>query len=156
LRENFDKLRVFQRKGSQGFLKKLRDDLINIAFFLEPKVDELMVSFKEQDEKKYEAEHLQNDQFYEEVVKADMAKFEKHYATWKASVVQFHKLKQEDAIQKFLGRMNSREFVNPPSRVKIFKELRDEQMVLFENRMKILVSLESERPTGMTKVFVTE
>jgi hypothetical protein len=52
--------------------------------------------------------------------------------------------------------MNSREFVNPPSRVKIFKELRDEQMVLFENRMKILVSLESERPTGMTKVFVTE
>lgn len=29
-------------------------------------------------------------------------------------------------------------------------------MVLFENRMKILTSLESERPTGMTKVFVTE
>jgi hypothetical protein len=47
--------------------------------------------------------------------------------------------------------MNSSEFVNPPSRVAIFKEIRDEQMILFENRMKILKSLDSERPTGMTK-----
>lgn len=32
LKENFEKLQVYQRKGSQGFLKKLRDDLIGIAF----------------------------------------------------------------------------------------------------------------------------
>lgn len=110
-----------------------------------------MISFKEADEKKYEAEHLQNDQFYEEVVKADVAKFENHYTVWKESVVRFHKLKQEDAIQKFLARMNSTEFVNPPSRVAIFKEIRSEQMTLFENRMKILTNLSVEPPTGMTK-----
>lgn len=114
-----------------------------------------MVSFKEQDEKKYALEHLQNDQFYDEVVKSDVAKFERHYAVWKESVVRFHKLKQEDAIQRFLNRMNSAEFVNPPSRVKIFKEMREEQMTLFENRMKVLRSLQSERPTSMTKQFVT-
>jgi len=107
LRENFDKLKTFQKKGSGGFLKKLREDLINIAFFLEPKVDELLVSFKEADEKKYELEHIENDAFYDEVVKADSAKFEQHYAVWKESVVRFHKLKQEEAITKFLARMNS-------------------------------------------------
>jgi hypothetical protein len=58
LRENFNKLKTFQKKGSGGFLKKLREDLINIAFFLEPKIDELLVSFKEADEKKYELEHI--------------------------------------------------------------------------------------------------
>jgi len=36
LRENFDKLKVFQSKGSTGFLTKLRDDLLLIAFMLEP------------------------------------------------------------------------------------------------------------------------
>ena len=120
--------------------------MIGIAFYLEPQVDELMVSFKDQDEKKYAHEHQLNDSFYEEVVRADLAKFEAHYAIWKESVVRFHKLKQEDAIQRFLNRMNSSEFVNPASRVKIFKEMRDEQMTLFENRMKVLTSLQSERP----------
>ena len=40
-------------------------------------------------------------------------------------------LKQADAIKKFLDRMNSEEFVNPPSRVTIFEEMREEQMTLF-------------------------
>ena len=52
--------------------------------------------------------------------------------------------------------MNSTEFVNPASRVSIFKEMRDEQISLFENRMKVLISLRNERPTSMTKQFVTQ
>ena len=83
-------------------------------------MDELLIEYKEKDERRYELEHLENDEFHEEVVKSDIEKFENHYATWKESVVRFHKLKQEDAIKKFLDRMNSQEFVNPPSRVKIF------------------------------------
>jgi len=47
---------------------------------------------------KYSNEHLENEEFYEEVVKTDVAKFENHYTVWKESVVRFHKLKQEDAI----------------------------------------------------------
>ena len=43
---------------------------------------------------------------------------------WKESVVRFHKLKQEDAIKKCLARMNSEEFVNPPTRVAIFDEMK--------------------------------
>ena len=45
---------------------------------------------------------------------------------WKESVVRFHKLKQEDAIKKCLARMNSEEFVNPPTRVAIFDEMKEE------------------------------
>lgn len=52
--------------------------------------------------------------------------------------------------------MNSTEFVNPASRVSIFKEMRDEQISLFENRMKVLISLRNERPTSMTKQFVSQ
>ena len=36
LRANLDQLKAFQQKGSTGFLNKLREDLINIAFLLEP------------------------------------------------------------------------------------------------------------------------
>ena len=126
LRANFDQLRAFQQKGSTSFLNKLREDLITIAFLLEPQVDDLLIEYREKDEKRYELEHQDNDEFYDEVIKSDIEKFEKHYATWKESVVRFHKLKQEDAIKKFLERMNSEEFVNPPSRVAIFDEMKEE------------------------------
>jgi hypothetical protein len=46
-----------------------------------------------------------------------------HYDNWKEAVVRFQKLKQEDAIVKFLNEMNSMKFVNPQSRVAIFKEI---------------------------------
>lgn len=43
-------------------------------------------------------------------------------------------MKQEDAITKFLARMNSEEFVNPPSRAGIMTEMKEEQMKLYEQR----------------------
>jgi hypothetical protein len=57
LRSELDKLREFQRKGSTSFLDTLRDNLVYIAFLLEPKVDELMVRFREEDIEKYSGEH---------------------------------------------------------------------------------------------------
>jgi hypothetical protein len=41
-------------------------------------------------------------------------------------VARFHKLKQDDAISKFLARMNSPEFVNPVTRIAIFEEVKAE------------------------------
>lgn len=123
LRENLDQLKAFQVKGSTGFLTKLRDNLVFIAFLLEPAVDDLMVEFKDNDASKYSAEHQQCDDYYDTVVSTDKEKFEGHYETWKEAIVRFHKLKQEDAITKFLNEMNSLKFVNPPTRVEIFKEI---------------------------------
>jgi hypothetical protein len=47
------------------------------------------------------------------VTESDKAKFEEHYANFKEAVMRFHKLKQEDAITKFLSNLNSLKFVNP-------------------------------------------
>lgn len=82
-----------------------------------------MIDFKESDKVKYAKEHLECDAFYEDVVAADKTKFQVHYDNWKEAVVRFQKLKQEDAIVKFLNLMNSMKFVNPQSRVAIFKEI---------------------------------
>lgn len=78
---------------------------------------------------------------------SDKEKFEKHYEDWKEAIVRFHKLKQEDAIKKFLDEMNSLQFVNPPTRVAIFNEIKQEQSALFEQRMQIINELENCRPT---------
>ena len=47
------------------------------------------------------------------VTESDRAKFEEHYANFKEAVIRFHKIKQEDAINKFLDNLNSLKFVNP-------------------------------------------
>jgi len=47
------------------------------------------------------------------VTESDKVKFEEHYSNFKEAVVRFHKLKQEDAITKFLDNLNSLKFVNP-------------------------------------------
>ena len=60
------------------------------------------------------------------MIDSDKNKFAKHYANFKESVNRFHKLKQEDAINKALARLNSGEFVNPKTRIKIFEEMREE------------------------------
>jgi hypothetical protein len=123
LRDSLDSLQQFQEKGSTGFLNKLRDNLVFIAFKLEPEVDEMMVEYRANDEEKYALEHQACDEYYVSVVSTDRDKFEKLYEQWKEAIVRFHKLKQEDAIAKFLDEMNSPKFVNPKSRVEIFDEI---------------------------------
>lgn len=61
LRENLDDLKVFQKKGSGGYLKSMRENLINIAFILEPEVDKLIVGWVDSESKKYEKEHEECD-----------------------------------------------------------------------------------------------
>jgi len=75
---------------------------------------------------KYEAEHFECDSFYEGIVQGEKDKFDVLYTTWKEAVVRFHKLKQEDAIKKFVDRLNSKEFVNPQTRVDIFTNMKNE------------------------------
>jgi hypothetical protein len=41
-------------------------------------------------------------------------------------VIKFHQIKQDDAIKRFVNRMNSKEFVNPESRVDIFRKIKIE------------------------------
>lgn len=76
---------------------------------------------------KYEKEHEQCDEFYEEIVAAEAEKFDQLYQVWKAAVVRFHIIKQEHFLRKFVERLNSKEFVNPQTRVDIFGKIGAEQ-----------------------------
>ena len=68
LRENLNDLRSFQQKGSGSYLGGMRQKLIDIAFYLEPEVDQLMEQQIADENSKYEAEHAECDVYYEEVV----------------------------------------------------------------------------------------
>jgi len=98
LRASFDDLKAFQEKGSGGYLKNMRQNLIDIAFFLAPAVDELISKWVAAEDVKYKEEHADNDVFYAEIVEAEKARFEQLYQEWKEGVVRFHLLKQEEAI----------------------------------------------------------
>ena len=104
----------------------MRQKLIDIAFILEPQVDELMKQQVEDETAKYKAEHEECDEFYEDIVVEEKEKFDILYQTWKAAVVQFHKIKQDDAIKRFQDRLNSKEFVNNDTRVVIFNKIKEE------------------------------
>ena len=61
LRTSFDELKKFEKKGSGGYLDSMRTNLINIAFILEPAVDELLKDWVLREKEKYEKEHAEND-----------------------------------------------------------------------------------------------
>jgi hypothetical protein len=99
----------------------MRSKLIEIAFYLTPAVDDLMKKQIEVEEEKYRLEHEECDTFYHEVVEAEKVKFDILYNQWKESVVRFHHLKQDNAIKVFVELLNSKRFINPDSRVAIFR-----------------------------------
>ena len=78
----------------------------------------------EDENAKYEQEHIECDEFYDAIVEAESEKFNELYHVWKAAVVQFHIIKQDDFILKFVDKMNSKEFTNAATRVEIFRKIK--------------------------------
>jgi len=154
LRRSFDNLKVFQRKGSGAYLESMRQNLIDIAFYLAPEVDAMIAKQVAEEKEKYRLEHLSNDEFYEETVKAEADKFDVLYNQWKESVLRFHYLKQEDAIRRFLELMESKRFVNASTRCDIFERLKAEQLRVFESRMELIKQLDDTPSNKLTKDFV--
>jgi hypothetical protein len=68
--------------------------------------------------------------------------------------VRFHWLKQEDAIRKFLDLMESKRFVNAQTRCDIFKQLKDVQLKVFQDRMELIQQLNNCSSVKLTKDFV--
>lgn len=55
-----------------------------------------------------------------------------------------------------MSRLNSSEFVNPKTRTKIFDDMREEQMKLFDQRSEIIKHMEASRPTTLNKIFIQD
>lgn len=132
----------------------MRSKLIDIAFYLEPQVDDLMKKQIQDEEEKYKKEHIDCEQFYTDVVEAEKAKFDVLYQTWKASVVKFHQLKQDHAIKVFVDKMNSKRFVNPETRVDLFRQMKDEQQRLYDIRFAMIAKMSETHPKHLNKLFV--
>ena len=69
--------------------------------------------------------------------------------------MRFHKIKQDDAIRRFVDRLNSKEFVNPETRVEIFVQMKQEQEKLYESRISLVDQLSNTHPRKLTKDFVS-
>lgn len=50
--------------------------------------------------------------------------------------------------------MNSKEFVNPESRVNIFKKIKIEQQKLYDQRTHLILQISETHPTSLSKDFV--
>jgi hypothetical protein len=105
----------------------MRQNLIDIAFFLAPEVDNLIKDWVAHETERYRLEHLSNDEFYQDMLQQESQKYEVLYQQWKDSVVRFHLIKQEDAIKRFIDLMESKRFINAQSRVNIFLHLKEVQ-----------------------------
>lgn len=132
----------------------MRQNLVDIAFYLAPEVETLIQQWIATEAEKYRIEHAQNDTFYEEMVAKEAEKFDVLYNQWKDSVVRFHLIKQEDAIRRFLELMESQRFVNAQTRVDIFTELKREQLRVFNSRMEYIKQLDSTPSVKLSKDFV--
>lgn len=69
-------------------------------------------------------------------------------------MVRFHQIKQDDAIKRFVDRLDSKEFVNPQTRVDIFTQMKSEQQKLFDQRVSLINQLSETHPKHLTKEFV--
>ena len=154
MRASFDDLKTFEQKGSGGYLKSMRENLVNIAFFLEPEVDKLMQDWIRKEAEKYSLEHSSNDQFYQDLLQKEKIKFDILYQSWKESVVRFHLLKQENAIEVFIDLMESVKFVNPSSRVYLLSNLNNVQSQVFEQRLALFNQLDNQQAAYLNKEFV--
>ena len=132
----------------------MRQNLIDIAFFLAPEVDNLIKDWVAHETERYRLEHLSNDEFYQDMLQQESQKYEVLYQQWKDSVVRFHLIKQEDAIKRFIDLMESKRFVNAQSRVNIFLHLKEVQQKVFEDRLEQIKLLDSTPSVKMTKEFV--
>ena len=68
--------------------------------------------------------------------------------------MRFHKIKQDDAIKRFVDRLNSKEFVNPETRVDLFAQMKAEQQKLYDQRVSLVNQLSDTHPKHLTKDFV--
>ena len=155
LKDSIQQLKEVQERGSGEYWGKLTAQLIDIAFLLAEPVHQLVRDWIFSESEKYAREHEENFEYYEAWRAKEIAKFEELYAQWKGRVAQFHLLKQNDAIERFNARMNSKEFVNPQSRVDLFSRMKDKQHAVFQLRLKKVNELAAMDASMLTKALAT-
>jgi hypothetical protein len=154
--ERIKELQDFQKRNSGLYWDRLKQELTDHAFLLEPAVIELVDDWKAKEELRYKKEHEDSYEFHKNLVEQETEKFEKVKNQWESRRVRFHILKQEHAIKVFQERINSPEFVNPESRISLFAKLKQAQINVYHKRMNQLKILDNTSTESLTSKKVEE
>jgi hypothetical protein len=154
--EEIIELQDFQHKNSGKGWDKLQQELTHTAFLLEPAVIELVDEWKSKEELRYKKEHEDSQEFHRKLVEEENQKHANSKNEWESRRIRFHILKQEDAIRTFQQRIDSPEFVNPESRISIFKRIKKIQVELYRERMEQLQILNETGPVDLTAIKVEQ
>lgn len=154
--EEIKELQDFQQKNSGKYWDKLQQELTYTAFLLEPAVIELVEEWKAREGLRYKKEHEDSYEFHRKLVEEENQKHSNNKDEWESRRERFHILKQEDAIKTFQERVDSPEFVNPKSRIDIFKRIKKAQVEVYHERMEQLQKLNDTQPANLTAAKVEQ
>lgn len=154
--ERVKELQDFQKRNSGLYWDRLKQELTDHAFLLEPAVIELVNDWKTKEELRYKKEHEDSYEFHKQLVQQEAKKFEKVKDQWESRRIRFHILKQEHAIKVFQERIDSPEFVNPEPRIELFAKLKETQIDVYNKRMNQLRILDNTSTENLTSKKVEE
>jgi len=154
--DEIKQLQDFQQKNSGLHWSKLKDDLTETAFILEPAVITLVDEWKVKEEERYKKEHEESYEFHSKVVVSEQEKNAKLRDEWEERRIRFHILKQEHAIKTFQERIDSPEFVNPTERIDLFSKMKETQSDVHNKRMNELKVLDDTQTLFLTQKKVDQ
>lgn len=148
--DEFKELQDFQQKNSGQYWNRLKEELTETAFLLEPAVIELVDEWKAKEELRYKKEHEDSYAFHQKLVEEEKEKHNKLKQEWEDRRIRFHVLKQEHALKTFQERIDSPEFVNPEERIELFDRLKHTQIEVYRKRMAQLKDLDNTNTPSLT------
>ena len=154
--EEIKQLQDFQEKNSGLHWNKLKEDLTDTAFILEPAVITLVDDWKVKEEEKYTKEHQESFDFHANLEQSERDKHKQLKELWESRRIRFHILKQEHAIKTFQDRLDSPEFVNPEERIELFAKMKNTQIDVHNRRMNELSDLANLDTVNLTQKKVDE
>jgi len=148
--EKVKELQDFQIRNSGIYWTRLKQELTDHAFLLEPAVIELVDDWKSKEELRYKKEHEDSYEFHRKLVSDQEDNHTALKDQWNGRRIRFHILKQEHAIKTFQERIDSPEFVNPETRIELFARLKETQVEVYHKRMDQLKVLDNTNTQDLT------
>jgi uncharacterized protein with HEPN domain len=148
--EKVKELQDFQIRNSGIYWTRLKQELTDHAFLLEPAVIELVDDWKSKEELRYKKEHEDSYEFHRKLVSDQEDNHTALKEQWNGRRIRFHILKQEHAIKTFQERIDSPEFVNPETRIELFARLKETQVEVYHKRMDQLKVLDNTNTQDLT------
>ena len=135
----------------QDNVDNLREALIEIAFKLEPEINELIEEIRGSFKSDIEHNKTSNKAYYEEMVARIHSKIEEVKQKAEAKKEEWKKIKHDFLIKEFKRDVNKDEFRDPVERKKCLTKLGDYMLQCFEERKNKLHAMDEMAPNELSK-----